>query len=178
MTRTSARTKAKKHVASNVSAVPLDSVFFHTKERAAQRKYIVKRNIVDEKKLSKRAQECIKIMELILNSGLERTILNLGPYYPHIVREFIVNLSPNFDNSTSPEYKRVHVKRHSFVFSVFVINELTGGSKTSWPRKGQVFFFCAQREVCHSKQDWHFQLVFTFPQVWDLCLSSHTTSSY
>lgn len=36
VTRASARTKGKKHAASNVSVVPIDGVSFHTEEGATQ----------------------------------------------------------------------------------------------------------------------------------------------
>lgn len=52
----------------NVSSIPLDGVSFHTEESASLWKYVVKRNIVDEKKLSDSAQECLELMDLLLES--------------------------------------------------------------------------------------------------------------
>ncbi|XP_038904458.1 uncharacterized protein LOC120090822 [Benincasa hispida] len=125
---------------SNVPFVPLDGVSFHTEESASLWKYVVKRNIVHEKELSDCTQKCVKSMELIQTASLERTVLNLGPYYPPL---------------------RVHIRRHSFVFSATVINqflcrnvpenvrkqhpslrdlvfELIGEARSTWPRRGQL----------------------------------------
>lgn len=42
-------------------------------------------------------------MDLLLEFGLGKTALNLGPCYPQLIREFIINLSANFDDPTSRE---------------------------------------------------------------------------
>lgn len=52
----------------------------YIKESASLWKYVMKRNIVDEKELSKSTKKCLDLMELLLDVGLERTVLNLGPY--------------------------------------------------------------------------------------------------
>lgn len=88
----------------NVSSIPLDGVSFHTGESASLWKYVVKRNIVDEKKLSENAQECLDLMDLLLEANLARIVLNLGPFYPQLIREFIVNLTADFSDPTNPEF--------------------------------------------------------------------------
>lgn len=45
---------------------------FHSEEDVNLWMFIVKQNIVDEKELSDRTQECVELMELLLNVGLER----------------------------------------------------------------------------------------------------------
>lgn len=61
---------------------------------------MVKRNIVDEKELSK----SMYLMDLLLEAGLERNVLHLRPFYPQLIRKFIVNLTSNFDDPASIEF--------------------------------------------------------------------------
>lgn len=56
VTQASAKGKKKQTTGVNVSYVPLDDVSFHTEESASLWKYVVKRNIVDEKELFDSAQ--------------------------------------------------------------------------------------------------------------------------
>lgn len=58
----------------------------------------LKRKIFVEKELYDKAQKCLDIMDLILKVDLIKTALNLGPY-SKLVREFIVNLFPAFDDA-------------------------------------------------------------------------------
>lgn len=124
VTRASAKAKEKWPTSTNVSFVPLDDVSFHTEESASLWKYVVKCNIVDDKELADSTQECMELMDLLLKSGLDKTVLNLGPYYPQVVWEFIVNLSADFDDPTSIKFQNVHIGRHQFVISLDLINQL------------------------------------------------------
>lgn len=74
-----------------------------------------------EKELFVKAQGCFNIMDLISKAKLPKTVMDLGPCYPKLVGEFIVNLSPSFDNFSSPDYRKVHVFGHYFIFLAFVI---------------------------------------------------------
>lgn len=49
ITRSFVKAKVKQPISMHVSSVPLDGVSFHTKESVSLWKYVVKRNIVDEK---------------------------------------------------------------------------------------------------------------------------------
>lgn len=69
----------------------------------------MKRTIFLEKELSDRNQECMEIIELILKFDFIKIVLNLDSYYPKLVQEFIVNLSPSFDSANSLDFGRVHV---------------------------------------------------------------------
>ncbi|KAE8652915.1 hypothetical protein Csa_004530 [Cucumis sativus] len=98
-------------------------------------------------------------MELINQAGLSRTILNVGPFYPKLIREVIANLSSDFDDPSSPDYQTIHVRGRTLVISPYVINTflgltpsenadlpthstdtlasvLTGGSLIVWPLTG------------------------------------------
>lgn len=93
VTRSSAKRKGKAASIGNVASVPLDGVFFHSEEGASLWKYVVKRKIVKEKELSPSTQECLNLMDLLLEVELDKTVLCLGPFYPQLVRKFIINLS-------------------------------------------------------------------------------------
>lgn len=93
VTRSSIKIKGKVAFVGNVASVPLDDVSFHSKEGASLWKYVVKRKIVKEKELSPSTQECLNLMDLLLEVELDKTVLCLGPFYPQLVRKFIINLS-------------------------------------------------------------------------------------
>lgn len=82
VTRASIKAKGKQTTSGNVSFVPLDGVSFHIEEGASLWKYVVQRNIVDEKEQFESAQECLDLMGLLLEANLERIVLHLGPFYP------------------------------------------------------------------------------------------------
>lgn len=99
-------------------------------------------------------------MELLTDAQLLKTVTDLGPYYPKLVKEFLVNLSATIDQPDSSEFNKVYVRGHAFVFSPTVINdylghgriittdrlpsmntvakEITGDENKSWPQKGSL----------------------------------------
>lgn len=109
LTRASSHAREKKDTSSFVPSISHDGISIHSEESTILWKYVVNRTTFVEKELSDRAQEGMKIMEPILKSDLVKTILNLSPYYPKLVKKFIVNLSPSFNNVNSPQFCRVHV---------------------------------------------------------------------
>ncbi|TYK30679.1 uncharacterized protein E5676_scaffold1704G00220 [Cucumis melo var. makuwa] len=68
----------------------------------------------------------MSIMDLILKAGLEKTISNVSPFYPQLIREFIVNLPDEFNNPSSVDYQIVHIRGFKFVISPAVINGFLG----------------------------------------------------
>lgn len=64
-----------------------------------------------KKELSKHTKECFDLMELLLNVGLERIVLNLRPYYPQLDREIIVNLTSKFVDPPCPRLVGVLLPR-------------------------------------------------------------------
>lgn len=123
VTRSSAEGKDKATFAGNVASIPLDGVSFHSEEGASLRKYVVKQKIVDEKELSPSIQECLDLMDLLLEAELDKTVLCLGLFYPQLAREFIVNLSADFDNPSSLSFQKVNIWGHQFEFSTAIINK-------------------------------------------------------
>ena len=69
---------------------------------------MVQWRIVDEVNISDKHQSCMSIMDLIHRAGLEKIISNVGPFYPQLIREFIVNLLDAFNNPCSLDYQTVH----------------------------------------------------------------------
>ena len=98
-------------------------------------------------------------MSLLEQAELMKTVTNIGPFFPLLVREFIVNLPSSSDDLEDPEYEKVFVRGKSFDISSEVIHdflrrsagpadpkphmnqvarEITGGRNRIWPPKGNV----------------------------------------
>ncbi|TYJ98792.1 uncharacterized protein E5676_scaffold156G001010 [Cucumis melo var. makuwa] len=70
----------------------------------------------------------MSIMDLIHKAGLKKTISNVGAFYPQLIREFIVNLPDEFNNSSRADYQMVHIRWFKFVISSAVINGFLGNT--------------------------------------------------
>ncbi|XP_050946529.1 uncharacterized protein LOC103496380 [Cucumis melo] len=88
----------------------------------------MQRRIADEVNISDKHQSYMSIMDLIHKAGLEKTISNVGPLYPQLIRELIVNLPDVFNNPSSADYQTVHIKGFKFVISPAVINGFLGNT--------------------------------------------------
>ena len=75
----------------------------------------MQRRLADEVNVSDKHQSRVAIMELINQTRLSRTILNVGPFYPKLIREVIANLPSDFDDPSSPNYQTVHVRGRRLV---------------------------------------------------------------
>ncbi|TYK14798.1 uncharacterized protein E5676_scaffold1610G00420 [Cucumis melo var. makuwa] len=64
----------------------------------------------------------MSIMDFIERAGLIKTISNVGPFYPQLIREFIINLPNDFNDQSSLDYQTVHIRGFKFVISPIVIN--------------------------------------------------------
>lgn len=60
--------------------------------------------IFPKKELSDKAQKYLEIRELLVKTNMMKTITDLRPLYPKLVREFIVNLSILFVDVNYVEY--------------------------------------------------------------------------
>ncbi|XP_050946542.1 uncharacterized protein LOC127151164 [Cucumis melo] len=97
------------------------------KEENVQRwKFVVQRRLANEVNVSDKHQSYMSIIDLIGRTGLAKTISNAGPFYPHLIREFIVNLPDEFNDPSSPDYHTVHVRGFKFVVFPVVINGFLG----------------------------------------------------
>ena len=61
-------------------------------------------------------------MSLTERAGLSKTISDVGPFYPQLIREFIVNLPADFNDPSSPDFQTVHIRGFKFKISPVVIN--------------------------------------------------------
>lgn len=53
-------------------------------------------------------------------------MIDIGPFYPRLVKEFTVNLLKGFNDASNAEFRKVHVHGRSFGFSPTTINEHMG----------------------------------------------------
>lgn len=84
------------------------------------------RKISLERELLKEALKCYEIMEVLEDARVKKTMFDIGPYYPKLVKEFIVNFPKGFNDVGSKEFRKVHSHGHYFRFSSAIINEYRG----------------------------------------------------
>ena len=87
----------------NVPAARMDNVSFHREDGVLKWRYVYHRAIFPEKELSAEALKIDAIMELLHDAEMLRTVTDIGVFYPALVKEFIVNLSPSFDSLEDAE---------------------------------------------------------------------------
>ncbi|KAA0042431.1 flocculation protein FLO11-like [Cucumis melo var. makuwa] len=64
--------------------------------------------------------------ELIRNARLLRTVSEVGPFYPRLIRELIVNLPSDFNDPSADEYQKVHIRGVCFNVSPELLNSYLG----------------------------------------------------
>ncbi|XP_058745849.1 uncharacterized protein LOC131618699 [Vicia villosa] len=93
----------KKHttskLAANIPEVPIDNVSFHYASSVRRWKYVLQKRLAVERELTPNALENKEVLELIQEAGLLKTVCNLPKCYEKLVKEFVVNLSEECDNS-------------------------------------------------------------------------------
>ena len=82
----------------------------------------MQRRIADEVNVLDKHHSCLSVMSFIEKAGLIKTISNVGPFYPQLIREFIVNLLADFNDPSSPDYQTVHIRGLKFKISLVVTN--------------------------------------------------------
>ena len=143
-----------------VENVPIDKVSFHLLEFAQRWKYIYHRRLAVERELGEEALKIKAAMKLIKESGLMKTVCNLGDCYEKLVKEFLVNILNDYDNPLSRDFQKVFVRGECVNFSPNIINkflgvdeegagereatdnqvsrEITANQVTTWPKKGNI----------------------------------------
>ncbi|XP_008454699.2 uncharacterized protein LOC103495053 [Cucumis melo] len=120
-------TKAgRKKIPLNIPSVPIDGISFHLEENIHRWKFVVQRRIADEVNISDKHHSCVSIMNLIEKARLSKTISDVYPFYPQLIREFIVNLPTNVNDPSSPDYLTVHIRGFKFTISPTMINGFLG----------------------------------------------------
>ena len=69
-------------------------------------------------------------MNFIEKVGLSKTISDVSPFSPQLIREFIVNLPTEFNDPSSSNYQTVHIRGFKFTISPAVINGFMGNAVT------------------------------------------------
>ncbi|XP_050915846.1 uncharacterized protein LOC127130940 [Lathyrus oleraceus] len=147
-------------IISNIPEVPLDNISFHSVENVEKWNYVYQRRLALERKLRKDEFECKKVLSLIQEVGLIKTIIGFRKCYEMLVKEFIVNIFEECDNKRRKEFRKVYVRGRCVDFSSEIINrflgrngeeqaeikvsddvvykEITAKQVKEWPRKGKL----------------------------------------
>ena len=80
-------------------------------------KYVFHRKIVVQNELPENAQKCAKIVELLSDAQLIKTVIMIGPYYLILVTKLIMNLPTSLNRLESLVFWKVHVRGQCFEFS-------------------------------------------------------------
>ncbi|XP_057426090.1 uncharacterized protein LOC130719481 [Lotus japonicus] len=115
----------------NVPEAPIDNVSFHFASFAQSWKFVVQRRLAIERELHEDALELKEIMDLLVDAGLMKTVKDIGRFFTHLVREFIVNIPTDCDDESSSEYRKVYVRGKCVNFSHEVVNEFLGRSSVA-----------------------------------------------
>ncbi|XP_050920373.1 uncharacterized protein LOC127138010 [Lathyrus oleraceus] len=77
--------------------------------------------------------ECKEIMDLIQEAGLMKTVTQFSKCYEMLVKEFIVNVSEEYADGKSKEFRKVYVRGKCVHFSPSVINMYLGRPDVAQP---------------------------------------------
>ncbi|XP_050890832.1 uncharacterized protein LOC127096284 [Lathyrus oleraceus] len=72
-------------------------------------KYVYQKRLVLERELAQNVLECKDIMDLIQEAGLMKIVTQFSKCYEMLVKEFIVNLSEEYADGKSKEFRKVYV---------------------------------------------------------------------
>lgn len=84
-----------------------------------------------EVNISDKYRSCLIIMDLVVKASLSKTISKVGPFYPRLIREFIMNLPSDFNDPSSLNYQLVHIRGSQFKISPSIINSFIGNDISS-----------------------------------------------
>ncbi|WJX76433.1 hypothetical protein P8452_59852 [Trifolium repens] len=121
-----------KIIPQNVPDVPMDNISFHFIESAQKWKYVANRRLALERELSDEALEQKEIIALIEKAGLMKTVSGIGDCYEKLVKEFLVNIPEDCDNTLSKEYHKVYVRGKCVMFSPAIINKYLGNKEDGY----------------------------------------------
>ncbi|CAI8607776.1 unnamed protein product [Vicia faba] len=80
----------------------INNISFNFETSGQKWKYVVERRIDDEREIGKEALDCKDIMELL------KIITNVGPSYDTLIKEFIVNISNEYNVRGIKEYNNMY----------------------------------------------------------------------
>ncbi|XP_050889827.1 uncharacterized protein LOC127095135 [Lathyrus oleraceus] len=116
------------------------------KKKKTKWKYVYQKRLALERELAQNVLDCKDIMDLIQEAGLMKTVTQFSKCYEMLVKEFIVNLSGEYVDGKSKEFKKVYVRGKCVNFSPSVINKYLGRLDEAqpelevrkWPLKGKL----------------------------------------
>lgn len=114
---TASKKSAGKKMSQHVSNVPIDKMSFHYPENAQRWKFIFHRRLALQRELGNEALKMEVVIEMIKEVGLMKTVCNIAGCYKKLVKEFMVNVSEDYDNPLSQEYQNVYVRGQCVNFS-------------------------------------------------------------
>ncbi|XP_050916070.1 uncharacterized protein LOC127131179 [Lathyrus oleraceus] len=79
-----------------------------------------------ERELGKDTLKCNKVVELIEDAGLMKSVTKFGPCYESLVKEFVVTIPDGCDDEKSADYRKVYVRGNVVTISPAVINKFLG----------------------------------------------------
>ncbi|XP_050877552.1 uncharacterized protein LOC127081322 [Lathyrus oleraceus] len=86
-----------------------------------------------ERELAQNVLDCKDIMDLIQEAGLMKTVTQFSKFYEMLVKEFIVNLSEEYADGKSKEFRKVYVRGKCVNFSPSVISKYLGRADVAQP---------------------------------------------
>jgi hypothetical protein len=84
--------------------LPIDKVSFNLPEFEQRWKFIYHRRVAVERELNEGTVKIKEVMELTKEAGLIKNVCNLRECYEKLVKEFVVNIPEDCDNTLSREY--------------------------------------------------------------------------
>lgn len=114
----------------NVSASPLDNISFHSEESVQKWKFVYQIRTSCERELRKNFLEWKEVINLLKDSRLMKIVSDIRPYYEILVKDFIMNLSPNYSIKGSQEYMNVFVRGKCVKFLTSFIGDYLGRNKS------------------------------------------------
>ena len=120
-------------LAASVPEVPIDNISFHFASSVNRWKYVYQKRLALERELAQNVLDCKDIMDLIQEAGLMKTVTQFSKCYEMLVKEFIVNLSEEYVDGKSKEFRKVYVRGKCVNFSPSVINKYLGRPDEAQP---------------------------------------------
>ncbi|XP_050914791.1 uncharacterized protein LOC127129696 [Lathyrus oleraceus] len=118
-----------KKIPANIPEVPRDNISFHSTKNVEKWKFVYQRRLALERELGKDVFESKKVLSLIQEAGLMKTITCFVKVYKILIKEFIMNISKECDNKRSKEFRKVYVRGRRMDFSPEIINRFLGRNK-------------------------------------------------
>src|ERR1044072_4427175 len=99
-----------KKIPPNVPASPLNNISFHSEQNVQRWKFVYQRRIAREREFNGDALMCKEITNLLQAAGLMKTVTQIERCYDMLVKDFIVNVSPEVGQKGHADFHKVFVR--------------------------------------------------------------------